>query len=149
MSEERLAFARDRLGFASAVVGGDGVADRVAALTGGEGFDVVYDATGAAPSIEAAFAHVAHGGALVLLSVVRDTISFADPEFHKREMTLIGSRNAIKADFDHVMACLRDGRIDADTLITHRTTLAGAADDLPRWASEKTGLVKAMIAVGA
>ncbi len=149
MSEERLAFARDRLGFASTVVGGDGVADRVAALTGGEGFDVVYDATGAAPSIEAAFAHVAHGGALVLLSVVRDTISFADPEFHKREMTLIGSRNAIKADFDHVMACLRDGRIDADTLITHRTTLAGAADDLPRWASEKTGLVKAMIAVGA
>ncbi|BBE74619.1 zinc-binding alcohol dehydrogenase family protein [Oharaeibacter diazotrophicus] len=148
-SVERLAFARDALGFDDTLLAGDGLADRVAAHTGGEGFDVVYDATGAAPSIEAAFAHVGHGGTLVLLSVVRDTISFSDPEFHKREMTLHGSRNATRVDFDHVLACLKDGRIDVAPLITHRTTLAGAADDLPRWASEKTGLVKAMIVVDA
>lgn len=147
VSEERLAFAREKLGFTSTLLGGAGVAERIAEATAGEGYDVVYDATGATPSMEAAFAHVAHGGTLVLLSVVRDAIAFSDPEFHKREMSVVGSRNATKADFDHVMACLGDGRIDVAPLITHRTSLPAAAEDLPRWSSMKTGLVKAMIAV--
>jgi hypothetical protein len=37
--------------------------------------------------------------------------------------------------------------VPTDKLITHRTTLADAVRDLPRWAHEKTGLVKALIEV--
>lgn len=119
----------------------------VAEATSGEGFDLVYDATGNAASMQAAFAYVAHGGALILVSVVKDSISFSDPEFHKREMTLIGSRNALRQDFDHVVASLLQGLIPIDQIITHSTTLAGAADDLPKWAKAKAGLVKAVIYV--
>jgi 2-desacetyl-2-hydroxyethyl bacteriochlorophyllide A dehydrogenase len=114
----------------------------------GGGFDLVYDATGNATSIEEAFGYVAHGGALVLVSVVKDMIRFSDPEFHKREMTVVGSRNALKQDFDHVVDALGKGMIPMDRIVTHRTTLAGAAEDLPRWASHKDGLVKAVISVG-
>lgn len=146
-SAERLAFARDALGFDGTLEAGPDLAGRIAALTGGDGFDVVYDATGVAASMQAAFGHVAHGGALVLLSVVRDDITFSDPEFHKREMVVVASRNALREDFEQVIACLRDGRIPAAAMLTHRTTLAAAARDLPAWASDKTGLVKAMIAV--
>jgi 2-desacetyl-2-hydroxyethyl bacteriochlorophyllide A dehydrogenase len=120
----------------------------VAEATGGNGFDLVYDATGNAASMQAAFAYVAHGGAMILVSVVKDSISFSDPEFHKREMTLIGSRNALRQDFDHVIASLRNGSIPMDQIITHRTTLAGAVTDLPKWAGSKAGLVKAVIYVG-
>lgn len=146
-SADRLAFARDRLGFESTIAGGPDLSERIAALTAGDGFDVVYDATGVAASMQAAFAHVAHGGTLVLLSVVRDEITFSDPEFHKREMMVVASRNALREDFEQVIDCIRDGSVPAAALLTHRTTLDALSVDLPGWVIDKTGLVKAIIEV--
>jgi 2-desacetyl-2-hydroxyethyl bacteriochlorophyllide A dehydrogenase len=114
-------------------------------FTGGDGFDAVFDATGNAQAMHAGFAHVAHGGRYTLVSVVRDSITFADPDFHAREMTLLGSRNATTDDFARVIAAIRGGAIPVDRLITHRTSLAGAVTDIPRWATEKSGLIKAVI----
>jgi 2-desacetyl-2-hydroxyethyl bacteriochlorophyllide A dehydrogenase len=148
-SPERLAMASDRFGFTSGILAGPSAADTVLATTGGDGFDVVFDATGYGKSMEAAFGYVAHGGALVLVSVVKDEIRFSDPEFHKREMMLIGSRNATREDFEHVMACIRAGQVPVETLVTHRTTLDRVPVDLARWASEKSGLIKAIIRVAA
>lgn len=126
----------------------DGVAERVAQITGGEGFDAVFDATGNRLSMQAGFAHVAHGGRYVLVSVIDGEIGFSDPEFHKREMTLIGSRNALQADFETVMGHIAGGRIPVEDLITHRTTLQNAVTDLPRWAADKSNLIKALIEIG-
>ena len=100
-----------------------------------------------ARSMEDAFGFVAHGGKLVLVSVVNDDITFSDPEFHKREMTVIGSRNALRSDFERVMAAIEDGRVPLLRLLTHRTTLDRVATDLPRWTKEKQGLVKALIEI--
>jgi threonine dehydrogenase-like Zn-dependent dehydrogenase len=116
--------------------------------TGGEGFDLVFDATGNRASMESAFGYVAHGGTLVLVSVVTETITFSDPEFHKREMTLIGSRNALRADFETVIGAMEAGRVPLQRLLTHRTNLAGVIADLPRWTTEKKGLMKALVEVG-
>lgn len=146
-SAERLAFATDRLGFTSTLLSGTDLIDKIAMLTSAEGFDVVFDATGNAKSMQSAFTHVSQGGTLVLVSVVRDDISFSDPEFHKREMTLLGSRNATKADFEHVAASIAAGHVPVDALITHVTNLDKAATDLPHWATVKTGLMKAIIAI--
>ena len=108
--------------------------------TDGEGFDVVFDATGSRASMEKGFDFVAHGGRYVLVSVVKEPITFTDPDFHRKEMTLLGSRNATTEDFERVIAAIRDGHVPVDRLITHRTNLAGAVRDIPRWAAEKTGL---------
>ena len=113
--------------------------------TSGDGFDLVFDATGNAQSMEKGFDFVAHGGRYVFVSVVRSAVRFEDADFHRKELTLLGSRNATMADFGQVMSAIADKRIDVDRLITHRTTLANAARDLPLWAKEKTGLVKAII----
>lgn len=147
MSAERLAFAEQQLGFAGIDGQGD-VAAQVRTITGGDGFDIVFDATGNARSMQSAFAHVAHGGTLVLVSVVKDDISFSDPEFHKREMTLVGSRNALAEDFEHVAASMRAGKVPLAKLVTHRTMLADTPRDLALWAHEKAGLIKAVIEVG-
>ena len=123
----------------------EGAAETIAQVTGGDGFSVVVDATGNLNSIENGFAYVSHGGTYVLVSIVKGSISFNDAEFHKREMSLIGSRNATRQDFDHVTASIRSGRVPVKDLITHRTTPAKAINDLPRWSADKRNLVKALI----
>ncbi|CDM56247.1 MULTISPECIES: zinc-binding alcohol dehydrogenase family protein [Rhizobium] len=148
-SRERLQMAADRFGFSSGIVADENTSEAVKAKTGGDGFDVVFDATGYGPSMEKAFGFVAHGGALVLVSVVKDDIRFSDPEFHKREMMVVGSRNATRVDFEHVADSMAKGLVPVEQLITHRTTLADAPRDLARWAHEKSGLIKAVIKVSA
>ncbi|MBZ9798957.1 zinc-binding alcohol dehydrogenase family protein [Mesorhizobium sp. ES1-4] len=142
---ERLAFAGSRLGF-DVIDGSNGsTAEAIAERTAGSGFDVVYDATGNSRSMQSAFAYVAHGGVMVMVSVVQDDITFSDPEFHKREMMLIGSRNATHTDFQHVIASIRAGTIPIGRLVTHRTTLRDSPRDIAIWAQQKSGLIKAVI----
>ena len=116
--------------------------------TDGVGFDVVFDATGSRASIESAFAYTANGGRYVLVSVVKGSIGFVDADFHRKELTLLGSRNATAEDFERVIGAMREGRVPAHKWITHRTSLTGAVRDLPNWAANKSGLVKAVIELG-
>lgn len=60
-------------------------------------------------------------------------------------MSLIGSRNATSEDFRTVIAALKAGKIPLERIITHRTDFDRVIEDLPRWAHDKTGLIKAMI----
>ncbi len=123
------------------------IAATVDAVTNGDGFNVVFDATGNLQAMEQGFDLVAHGGRYVLVSVIKDAITFMDPDFHRKEMTLFGSRNATNEDFARVIASIRGGDVPIDRLITHRTSLAGAVHDIPVWAVQKAGLIKAVIEI--
>ncbi len=142
---ERLTEAQQLAGVEQAIVADAAAAQAVAEFTAGEGFDTVIDATGNRSSMETGFGYVAHGGVYVLLSVVRESITFADPVFHARETTLLASRNALRRDFETVIGAIANGRVPVADLITHRTTLTGATTDLARWATDKRGLIKALI----
>jgi threonine dehydrogenase-like Zn-dependent dehydrogenase len=119
----------------------------VGKFTSGDGFDVVIDATGNQQAMEKGFDFVAHGGRYVLVSVIKESITFMDPDFHRKEMTLYGSRNATGEDFKRVIAAIRGGDVPVDRLITHRTSLAEAVRNIPLWATQKTDLIKALIEV--
>ena len=121
--------------------------EQIAEAAHGQGFDVVFDATGNRRSMEEAVRHVAHGGALVLVSVVNENIAFSDPELHKREMAVLGSRNAVRADFERVMTAIEERRVPLQRLLTHRTSLSRASADISRWTTEKKGLVKALVEI--
>ncbi len=142
---ERLTEALRLIGGEQVIVADAEAAEAVAALTAGEGFDTVIDATGNRASMETGFGYVAHGGVYVLLSVVRESVTFADPVFHARETTLLASRNALRGDFETVIGAIASGKVPVASLITHRTTLSGAAADLAMWATDKRGLIKAVI----
>ncbi len=60
-------------------------------------------------------------------------------------MMLVGSRNALAEDFSHVAGAIKAGLVPMDRIFTHRTTLADAPRDIARWATDKTGLIKAVI----
>lgn len=115
------------------------------ALPAPDGYDVVFDATGHAGAMQAGFAHVAHGGTYVLVSVVKDDITFAAPEFHKREMRLIGSRNALRADFETVMAALRDGVVDSDLLASEVLTLDALPARFPQLVANRDQIIKVIV----
>jgi 2-desacetyl-2-hydroxyethyl bacteriochlorophyllide A dehydrogenase len=144
---DRLAFARQAIGVEQAIEAGEGARDRLGALTGGDFFDCVFDCTGSPPAMNAGFALVAHGGSYVLVSIVMGDVTFADPEFHKRETTLLGSRNATRADFETVFAALRSGAIATEALVTHRASLDDAARVFPHWLDPASGVVKALIEI--
>jgi threonine dehydrogenase-like Zn-dependent dehydrogenase len=145
---ERVASALETQVAARSFEAGDRTSDLIRETTGGDGFDLVFDATGNRASMEAAFGYVAHGGTLVFVGVMAENIAFSDPEFHKREMIVVGSRNALRADFETVMEAIEDGRVPLRRLLTHRTTLTDVAGDLPRWSTDKAGLIKALVEVG-
>jgi 2-desacetyl-2-hydroxyethyl bacteriochlorophyllide A dehydrogenase len=144
---ERLIFASDVARVNATLLADDDIAIQVANATQGDGYDVVFDATGSKTSMERSFSCTAHGGRYVMVGLVKDAISFVDPEFHKREMTLLASRNATQIDFETVMSAIQSGDAPIDRLVTHRTDLNGVVAALPRWAKEKAGLIKAMVVV--
>ena len=143
--EDRLAFARDRLGADAVLLADADAEDNARSLTGSDWFDAVVDATGAAPPIERGFGFLAHGARYVLLSVVRDRISFSDPEFHKREATLLASRNAQPDDFAEVVRQMQAGRIPTRALNTHRGQLADGAGLFGEWSRPEAGVIKAIL----
>ena len=110
-------------------------------------YDTVIDATGNLKAMNGALDWLGHAGTLVLLSVVKGDLSFPDQEFHKRETTLLASRNALMADFEHVMACMRAGKVPIDALATHETPLEEAPAQLPVWAADRGSVIKAIIRV--
>lgn len=143
--EDRLAVASRHLGVAHVVTVGPADVAALAALTGGDFFDTVFDATGNARAMERGFEFIAHGGKYVLISIVADSISFSDPEFHKREATLLGSRNATLEDFDTVVAAMRAGQVPTDALATHRMPLARVPSDFAGLLDPAAGVVKAIV----
>jgi threonine dehydrogenase-like Zn-dependent dehydrogenase len=145
--EDRLEFSRDVLKAPFTVRAGEGDKEAMAALTEGEFYDVVFDATGNVKAMERGLEFVAHGGTYVLVSIVLDRISFADPEFHKRETSLLGSRNATADDFRTVLAAMKAGLVPTGLMNTHRTTLDGFIGVLPQWMDPASGVIKAIVEV--
>ncbi len=144
---DRLAFSREVLKAPYTVLAGEGDKQLMAALTEGEFYDVVFDATGNVKAMERGLEFVAHGGTYVLVSIVLDRISFADPEFHKRETSLLGSRNATADDFRTVLAAMKAGQVPTGLMNTHRTTLDGFIEVLPHWMDPASGVIKAIVEV--
>ncbi len=117
----RLARCRQLAGNIPTVDGRDPDAfGRISSLTDGDMPTVVMDCTGNQHAINGAFRYMAHGGRYVLIGLQSHDITFSHPEFHKREGTLMSSRNATDEDFEHVMTRMRHGDIPTEGMITHR-----------------------------
>jgi 2-desacetyl-2-hydroxyethyl bacteriochlorophyllide A dehydrogenase len=143
----RLAFSETHLGVDRVFEASADLNERLSEATDGEFFDVVIDATGSPAAMQEGFGLVGHGGSYVLLSIVRADISFNDPEFHKRETTLLGSRNATREDFETVLDAMRSGKVPMAALASHSGSLGDAPALIPGWSRPDAGVIKAIVAV--
>jgi 2-desacetyl-2-hydroxyethyl bacteriochlorophyllide A dehydrogenase len=105
----------------------------------------VFDATGSPKSMMQAVQYVANGGKLVYVSLVQADLTFTDPELHRRELTLLRSRNALAADFAWAMQMVEDGRVDLGPWITHRASADTLVAEFPGWLNPDRGVVKAVV----
>jgi len=142
---ERLSLCTEHLGIDHALEHSLDIEKRLLSISGDDMFDVVFDATGNAAAMEAGFRYIAHGGTYVLVSVVSADIAFSDPEFHKREATLMGSRNATAEDFEFVIECIRAGKIPTTHLHTHSAPLLDLPARLGEWLDPESRVIKALV----
>ena len=150
VNEGRLAFCRERLGVPHTIVAkGDGSELKALdAITHGQLADVVIDATGNNKSMSGALSYCAFGGRLVYVGITQQEISFLQaPALHRRELTIMGSRNAHSRDFARIIKLIEDGAIDTGPWITHRARFADMIAEFPSWLKPENGVIKAMVAV--
>jgi 2-desacetyl-2-hydroxyethyl bacteriochlorophyllide A dehydrogenase len=140
----RLAYARERLGFADVVEASPDLPEVLRGRNDGEMFEIVFDATGVLPAMAQSLNYVAHGGTLVLVGVSPGDLVLSDPEFHKRETTLLASRNALNRDFEQVIEAIKQGQIPTDALQTHSFPAVDLPERLPQLIAEADHVLKAI-----
>jgi 2-desacetyl-2-hydroxyethyl bacteriochlorophyllide A dehydrogenase len=144
----RLDFCRRQLGAQHAInAAAESPLDALRRITSGNLPTAVFDATGSPKSMAAAFDYPAHGGRVVFVGLFQGDVAFNDPNFHRRELTLLASRNALPEDFGRIIRLIEARRIDTAPWITHRAPLGGALEAFPTWVLPATGVVKAVIEV--
>ena len=146
INEARLEFCQQQLGVAHAINGlQENVLEALQRMTSGDLPTAVFDATGSPKSMQGAFEFPAHGGRMVFVGLFQGDVTFNDPNFHRRELTLMGSRNAQPQDFARIIQLIEDGRINTTPWITHRGAFDEVVEMFPAWTKPETGVIKAMI----
>lgn len=146
INSNRLQFCRDHLQVLHTInAGSEDVVERLKEITGGDMPSVVIDATGSQKAINNALQYLAHAGRFVLIGLQKDMISFSHPEFHKRETTLMSSRNATREDFNHVVNSMKKGLVNPSTYITHQAGFDDMTKVFESWLNPATGVIKAMV----
>jgi 2-desacetyl-2-hydroxyethyl bacteriochlorophyllide A dehydrogenase len=147
INERRLQFCRDRMGVTDTIVAGPDTANALRALTNGDMPTAVFDATGNSQSMMRSFDFAASGGRLILVGLYQGDLTFSDPEFHRRELTLLATRNSTGADFFRIIDLLEAGAIDTVPWMTHRAKSAEIVEQFPNWLEAETGVIKAVVEI--
>lgn len=148
MVQGRLDFVRDKLGIKHGILArGDGAElAELEAITRGQLADVVIDATGSAMSMSTCFQYAGFTGRVVYVGITTQELKFPHaPVFHRRELTLLASRNALPADFGKIIALIGEGKIDTDAWITHRMSFDEVPAGFARFTDPKVGAIKVII----
>ena len=146
INDARLQFCRDKLSVLHTInAAAEEVVERLLEITNGDMPTVVIDATGSQKAINNALQYLAHGGRYVLIGLQKELISFSHPEFHKRETTLMSSRNATREDFMQVISAMKKGWVNPATYITHRVKFEDLKESFESWLDPQTGVIKAIV----
>ena len=149
-NERRLEFVRDSMKVPDTLLSKE-VEENVKALEaigGGTLPQVVIDATGSHHSMSAALRYLSFAGRLVYVGVTSEELHFGHPLMHRRELTLLASRNALSTDFSRIIQLIEDGKIDTNPWITHRAPLEEVQERFTDWLNPANGVLKAVVSVG-
>lgn len=149
LNAERLAFCREKMGVAHTIQlkqDGDEL-EQMLAITNGDKYPVVIDATGHNGSMGNAIGYCAHTGKLVYVGITTQEVSFRHPVLHAPEVTLLASRNALPRDFTRIIKLIEDGDIDTNPWITHHVSIDNLIGEFESFTKPETGVIKAIVEV--
>ena len=146
VNDARLQFCKEQLQVEYTInaLAGD-VMRQLLDITNGDMPTVVIDATGNLKAINTAFLYMAHGARYVLVGLQKEAIHFSHPEFHKREASLMSSRNASRDDFEYVINCIKNRNIKPLNFITHQVSFNNLATEFPSYIKPETAFIKVMV----
>lgn len=149
LNAQRLDFCRNVMGVEHTVLSkGDGSElEELKTLTNGTLAQVVIDATGSNKSMSNAVNYVGFTGRLVFVGITTQEVSFGHPLMHRREMTLLASRNALPPDFTRIIQLIESGQIDTKPWITHQAGFGEMIDAFPGWLEPEARVIKAVVRV--
>lgn len=146
VNQNRLDKAREKLKINHTIVAGvHDDKELIRELNGGDMPEFVFDCTGNLQAINKGFEFMEHGGTYVLIGLQRGELSVNHPEFHKRESTLMSSRNATREDFDFVMKCMQEHIINPKDFITHRIGFDDLINTFSTLLDPDNKVIKAMV----
>ncbi|WMY73816.1 zinc-binding alcohol dehydrogenase family protein [Buttiauxella selenatireducens] len=105
----------------------------------------VIDATGNQHAMNNTINLIRHGGSIVFVGLFKGDLQFSDPDFHKKETTMMGSRNATPEDFAKVGRLMAEGKLTADMMLTHRYPFATLAEIYESDVINNRDLIKGVI----
>jgi 2-desacetyl-2-hydroxyethyl bacteriochlorophyllide A dehydrogenase len=150
INHQRLEFSRNHLGIQHTIDASHTDAfEQGRDITKGEMAAIVIDATGNQKAINAGLNYVGHGGTYVLIGLQKGDLIFSHPEFHKRETTLMSSRNATRTDFNQVINAIRQGQVDPNIYISKTVPFAAVTQEFGSWLHPSDNLVKVAINISA
>ncbi len=112
-------------------------------------FALVIDATGHAGSMSYALNYCGHSGRLVYVGITSGEVQFAHALMHRRELTMLASRNSLPADFGGIIKLMEQKKINTRPWVTHRTTFDRYITDFPEVIKPESGMVKLMVELPA
>lgn len=126
----------------------DAALSELASRTSGQLADVVVDATGSHQSMGESLAYSAIRGRVVYVGITQQNVTFPHaPIMHRRELTLLASRNARSGDFRRIIDLIEAGRIDTLPWITHHAGFAEMIAAFPKWLDPASKVIKAIVSV--
>ncbi|MFO1486148.1 MAG: zinc-binding alcohol dehydrogenase family protein [Verrucomicrobiaceae bacterium] len=119
----------------------------VASLPDEPAFQIVFDATGNPGSMSGALRFARFTGRVVYVGITKEAVGIDDPLFHRRELSILASRNAHSSDFPRILAMIESGHIDTRPWISHRCAFKELPDAMPGWLQPEARVIKAVVAV--
>lgn len=144
-NQQRLDYAREKLGVDHIVLGGKDAVEKVSHITDGEMATAVFDATGHQGALESGIDYMAHGGKYILVGLSKGELTFIHPEIHAKETSLLCSRNATLEDFKYVISILEADRFPIDSYITHNVDFTEMINNFQEWLNPDSGVIKATV----
>lgn len=150
LSESRLRFVKENLPEVETVrfVGDDSDKTTIYELTGHRWADIVIDATGNNQSMVRSIEFTACVGKVVYVGITQQPLSIPHaPVLHRREISILASRNALPKDFPRIINLIEEGKINTQPWITHHANMDDVPDKFASWTDPNSGVIKAMISI--
>lgn len=144
-SEFRRQHVKDKLGLVALHPADDGFYDALREQFNGRLALKVIDATGSPTAMNNAVNLMRHGGTIVYVGLHKGDLVIPDSEFHKKETTLMGSRNATREDFDHVRALMASGKLHAGMMLNKHFAFSTLAETFEPQVINNRELIKGVI----
>ena len=144
-NQQRLDFVHQKFQGVGTLKATDRVGEDLKQLLQGDLPTIVIDATGNRDSMLKCFEYVAHGGTVVYVGLFLGDIVFYDPDFHRKEITLKSSRNAVPEDFRKIIRLLKSGALNLDGYITHHLQFDTLTESFTRLYLPEEQVIKAVV----